>query len=199
MCERIKSVSLEFKILDEKYPHYKILSDLANGSLNGKPKIAFEQYIQAYYLDLIIFEANKRLKILTKNQFQLLRKKDSFSKQSKTGLDIEVMDFHTFKTRSTKTLSGGESFKAALCLALGLSDVVSYFSGAVNIDSLFIDEGFGSLDLESLELALDVIFSLSESGRLIGVISHVEELKNRIENKIIVHKSDIGSSLEINF
>ncbi len=197
--ERLKFVFSEFKNVDKQYTQYKILSDVANGTMNGKAKIAFEQYIQGYYLDLIIFEANKRLKVVTKNQFQLLRKKDSFSKQSKVGLDLEVMDFYTFKTRSTKTLSGGESFMTALCLALGLSDVISAFSGAVEINSIFIDEGFGTLDIESLELAWNVITSLSESGRTIGVISHVEDLKNRIENKIVVSKSDTGSSLQINF
>ena len=199
LCSRLKSVYAEFEQVDKSFSHYKALSDLACGSITGKARIAFEQYIQGYYLDLIIFEANKRLKVLSKNQFQLLRKKDSFSGLSKTGLDLEVMDFHTFKTRSTKTLSGGESFKAALCLALGLSDIVSSFSGSVSIDSLFIDEGFGTLDAESLELSMRVISTLSETGRLIGVISHVEDLKYRIENKITVLKSDSGSSVEINF
>ena len=132
-------------------------------------------------------------------RFQLLRKKNSFSLQAKAGLDIEVMDFYTFKTRSVKTLSGGESFKAALSLALGLSDVVSSFSGGVNLDALFIDEGFGSLDAESLESAIDVIISLARTGKLIGIISHVEELKNKIDNKIISLKTEKGSSVEIVF
>ncbi len=188
-----------FKKIESEYNDYKILSDCANGTLKGRPRIPFEQYIQGYYLDLILFEANKHLKLMTKNQFQLLRKKNSFSLQAKAGLDIEVMDFYTFKTRSVKTLSGGESFKAALSLALGLSDVVSSFSGGVNLDALFIDEGFGSLDAESLESAIDVIISLARTGKLIGIISHVEELKNKIDNKIISVKTEKGSSVEIVF
>ena len=119
--------------------------------------------------------------------------------QSKTGLELEVMDFYTYKRRSTKTLSGGESFKAALALALGLSDCVSNFSGAINIDAMFIDEGFGSLDSESLDLAMDVIFNLSSNNRLIGLISHIDDLKLKIQNQIQTYKSEQGSRIEINF
>ena len=199
LCDLIKTKNEKYKNIEADYMQYKTLSDCASGTLKGKPRIPFEQYVQGYYLDLILHEANKHLRRMTKNQFQLLRKKEIDSLQSKTGLDIEVMDYHTFKMRSTKTLSGGESFKASLALALGLSDIISCFSGAVNIDAMFIDEGFGTLDIESLELALDVIASLSEAGRLIGIISHVEDLKNRIENKIISIKTDTGSKDEVNF
>ena len=129
----------------------------------------------------------------------MLRKKDSFALNSKSGLELEVIDFYTFKKRSTKTLSGGESFKAALALALGLSDCVSNFSGALNIDSLFIDEGFGSLDSESLELALEVVFNLSSNNRIIGLISHIDDLKLKIQNQINTYKSDKGSKIEVNF
>lgn len=191
--------SKEFDKISKIYGDYKILSDCANGNLKGKARIAFEQYIQSYYLDLVLFEANKRLKIMTQNQFQLLRKQDVTSYQSKIGLDIEVMDFHTFKKRSTKTLSGGESFKTALALALGLSDCVSNFSGTINMDAMFIDEGFGTLDAESLETALNVIFELSAANRLVGIISHIDELKLRIPNQIITYKTQNGSFLEINF
>lgn len=189
----------EFCEISSIYKDYKILSDCASGNLKGKARIAFEQYIQGYYLDLVLYEANKRLKIMTQNQFQLLRKKDITSHQSKIGLDLEVMDFHTFKKRSTKTLSGGESFKTALALALGLSDCISNFSGAINMDAMFIDEGFGSLDTESLETALNVIFELSSSNRLVGIISHIEELKLRIPNQINTYKTPNGSLLEVNF
>ena len=148
---------------------------------------------------MVLFEANKRLKIMTNNQFQLLRKKDTTSLQSKTGLDLEVMDFHTFKKRSAKTLSGGESFKAALSLALGLSDCISNFSGSINIDAMIIDEGFGSLDSDSLELAMDVISNLSLNNKLIGIISHIDELKSKIQNQITTTKTQNGSTLEVNF
>lgn len=198
----LKEISLknkEFIKISSLYNNHKILSDCANGTLKGKTKIAFEQYIQSYYLDLVLFEANKRLKIMSNNQFQLTRKTDTFSHQAKVGLDLEVIDFHTFKKRSTKTLSGGESFKAALALALGLSDCVSNFSGAINIDAMFIDEGFGSLDSESLELALEVIYNTSNTNRLIGIISHIDELKTKIQNQINTFKTQNGSTLEINF
>ena len=195
----IKIKKIEFEKIEKTYLNYKILSDCANGNLSGKAKIPFEQYIQGYYFDMVLFEANKRLKVMTNNQFQLLRKKDVSTLQSKTALDLEVMDFHTFKKRSTKTLSGGESFKAALSLALGLSDCISNFSGSINIDAMFIDEGFGSLDSESLELAMDVIFNLSTNNKLIGIISHIDELKSKIQNQITAIKTQQGSNLEINF
>ena len=118
---------------------------------------------------------------------------------SKTGLELEVFDFYTYKKRSTKTLSGGESFKAALCLALGLSDCMTSSLGAINIDSLFIDEGFGTLDNESLELSMNLISNLSLNNRLIGIISHVESLKERIQNQIISIKTPLGSKIEVTF
>jgi exonuclease SbcC len=109
------------------------------------------------------------------------------------------MDFYTYKTRSTKTLSGGESFKAALALALGLSDCVSNLSGAINIESMFIDEGFGTLDSDSLELAMDVILNLSSTNRVIGIISHVDSLKNKIQKQIQTIKTSNGSDIKIIF
>ena len=198
LLKSIKDSNEKYENISKLYADYKILSDCANGNIANSQKITFEQYIQAYYLDMVLFEANKRLMSMTKNQFQLIRKKDVSSLQTKMALDIEVIDFHTFKKRSTKTLSGGESFKASLALALGLSDCVSNLSGAMNIDSLFIDEGFGSLDVESIELALKVIFELAQN-RLIGIISHIEDLKEKVQNQIQVIKTDFGSELEIKF
>lgn len=184
--------------IQKSYLEYDILSKCANGDMQGRQKIEFEQYIQAYYLDMVLIEANKRLKVMTKNQFQLLRKKDFSSIQSKESLELEVMDFHTFKKRSTKTLSGGESFIAALSLALGLSDCISSYSN-VSIDALFIDEGFGSLDLETLQTAMDVILDLTSSNKLVGIISHVEDLKTRIQNRVSTSKTEFGSKVEVSF
>lgn len=184
--------------IEKKYIEYDTLSRCANGDIAGKLKIEFEQYIQAYYLDMVLFEANKRFKVMTKNQFQLLRKTDFTSIQSKESLELEVMDFHTFKKRSTKSLSGGESFMAALSLALGLSDCISNYSN-VSIDALFIDEGFGSLDYNTLQTAMDVIMELSLSNKLVGIISHVEDLKSRIQNQILTSKTDKGSFVELSF
>ena len=199
ILKSIQNKKKEFLETQEKYLEYKILNDTANGALKGKARIPFEQYIQGYYLDLVLNEANKRLLKLTQGQFQLLRKKDVSNLASKTGLELEVFDFYTYKKRSTKTLSGGESFKAALCLALGLSDCMTSSLGAINIDSLFIDEGFGTLDNESLELSMNLISNLSLNNRLIGIISHVESLKERIQNQIISIKTPLGSKIEVTF
>lgn len=190
-----KQLNIKYKSLESLDNLYKT----ASGNLKGRQKITFEQYIQHYYLDLVLIEANKILKILSKNQFQFLRNKGNLSSQIKSSLDIEIMDFYTYKTRSTKTLSGGESFLASLALALGLSNVASNLSGNKNIDMLFIDEGFGSLDNESLDKAIDVIVELSAKNRLIGVISHIEELKNAIQNQIKTTKTPQGSTIEIQF
>ncbi len=199
MTQKIEFYYEQYKETKEIYSHYKILSDCANGTLKGKPRVAFEQYIQGYYLDLVLSFANKIFKVITNNQFELFRKRDPINLGLKTGLDLEVLDYHTYKKRDTKTLSGGESFKAALSLALGLSQCVSNFSGAINIDALFIDEGFGSLDSESLDCALDVIFNLTNNNRLIGLISHVNDLKLKIPNQIVTKKSPFGSCVEITF
>ncbi len=184
--------------IEKIYTQYDILSRCANGDMVGKPKIEFEQYIQGYYLDMVLHEANKRFQVMTKNQYRLLRKKDFTSIQSKESLELEVMDFHTFQKRTTKSLSGGESFMAALSLALGLSDCISAYSN-VSIDALFIDEGFGSLDYNTLQCAMDVIGDLSSSNKLVGIISHVEDIKSRIQNQILTTKTDLGSSIEISF
>ncbi len=187
----------EFLQNEKMYKEYKVLSEMANGNMANKAKITFEQYIQGYYLDMVLYEANKHFKRMTNNRYILQRKTEIDNLVSKTALELDVMDFYTFKKRATKTLSGGESFKAALSLALGLSDCVANISGIINIDTLFIDEGFGTLDSESLELAINVISELSNSKRQIGIISHVEELKNRIQNQIVAIKTQNGSKLEI--
>lgn len=191
--------SKDFKEIEKKYSDYKDLSDYANGNMRGKTKISFEQYIQGYYLDIVLNYANKRFFTITSGQYKLLRKNDIESLQSRNGLDLEIFDFHTSKKRDTKTLSGGESFKAALCLALGLSECASEFSASAKIDSLFIDEGFGSLDSDSLELALSLINELTSTNCLIGIISHVEELKTKIQNQIITVKTNKGSNLQCIF
>ena len=197
LINKIEKRYVEFLQNEKMYKEYKILSELANGNMSNKAKITFEQYIQGYYLDMVLYEANKHFKKMTNNRYILQRKTEINNLVSKTALELDVMDFYTFKKRATKTLSGGESFKAALCLALGLSDCVANISGIINIDTLFIDEGFGTLDSESLESAINVISELSNSKRQIGIISHVEELKNRIQNQIVTIKTENGSKLEI--
>lgn len=187
----------ERKLLASEYQIIQGLSKTACGELNGKQKIMFEQYIQAFYFDRIIEEANKRLYQMTTGRYELLRQESAENLRSQSGLGLEIMDYYTGKKRSVKSLSGGEAFKASLSLALGLSDVIQHYAGGVEIDTMFIDEGFGTLDEESLEQAISTLHELTYGERLVGIISHVTELKSRIEKQIIVKKGTKGSIAEI--
>ncbi|WP_106450911.1 AAA family ATPase [Trichococcus alkaliphilus] len=180
------------------YQKYRTLSDIANGT-KETDYISFERYVLAIYYEEIIEAANLRFQQMTNNRYLLLRKEDKGKGAGAKGLDLDVFDHYTGQTRSVKTLSGGESFKASLALALGLSDVMQSRSGGIQIDTLFIDEGFGSLDPESLDTAIEALFSLNSSGRLVGIISHVEELKTRIPVHIEVDRTAEGSSAKIVF
>ena len=175
------------------------LAKIANGSANGKTKITFEQYVQATYFDMVINEANKRLINMTDNRYTLIRKKKADKISEKIGLDLNVIDNYNGQERDVKSLSGGETFKAALSLALGLSDVIQTNSGGVVIETLFIDEGFGTLDAESREQAINTLITLAGTNKLIGIISHVDELKERIDKKIIITKEQKGSKAEIEY
>lgn len=181
--------------LESTYGVVKKLDNLAKG--NNKERLVFEQYVLASYFEEILRAANLRLREMSNNRYELLRSKTVNDARKKDSLDIEVLDNYTGKKRSVKSLSGGESFKAALCLALGMADIVQNYAGGIEIDTLFIDEGFGSLDVESLEQALDTLASLTEKDRLIGIISHVNELKERINNQIVVERGKQGSTLTI--
>ena len=190
------------KLLKEEYVSINVLSETANGTLKGQAKISFEQYVQAFYFDRIIFEANKRLYQMSSSQYRLRRKEigknaegNKVNQKSMTGLELEVMDYYTGKARTVKSLSGGETFEAALSMALGLSDVIQYYAGGIQVDAMFIDEGFGSLDSESLEQAMGILQTLTNGNRLVGIISHVNELKERIDNKIFVKKEKNGSKI----
>ena len=153
-----------------------------------------ETYVQMAYFDRILRQANLRLEVMSGGQYTLVRKKDTENNRSQGGLDLEVVDHYNGSVRNVKTLSGGEAFKASLCLALGLADEIQACSGGVRLDTMFVDEGFGSLDEESLQQALAVLNALSEGKRLVGIISHVEELKLRIPRQILVTKTKIGFS-----
>ena len=178
------------------YQKYRTLSDIANGT-KETDYISFERYVLAIYYEEIIEAANLRFQQMTNNRYLLLRKEDKGKGSGAKGLDLDIFDHYTGQTRSVKTLSGGESFKASLALALGLSDVMQSRSGGIQIDTLFIDEGFGSLDPESLDSAIESLFSLNSCGRLVGIISHVEELKTRIPVHIEVDRTAEGSSAKI--
>ncbi|MDR2826087.1 MAG: SMC family ATPase [Deltaproteobacteria bacterium] len=197
ILQNLKLKQTERSITEQQYQDAKLLSDTANGSLPGKQKLKFETYVQQVYFDMALHEANKRFVAMTDGRYSLLRKETPESNQGQSGLELDVFDFWTLKKRGAKSLSGGESFKAALCLALGLSDVAQNFSGGVEIDAMFIDEGFGSLDSDSLERALDVIASLVDGKRLVGIISHVDELKAKIDSRIVIERDKQGSRVRL--
>lgn len=179
---------------EKQYAVVKSLSDTANGNITGKDKIMLETYIQMHYFDRIISRANARLVIMTGGQYDLVRRKEAASKMGQSGLDLDVIDHYNGTERSVKSLSGGESFKASLALALGLSDEIQSSAGGIQLDTMFIDEGFGSLDEDSLAQAMNALASLASSNKLIGIISHVGELKQKIDKQIIVKKDKTGGS-----
>lgn len=181
-------------VIEKEYNMLKSICDTANGIINGKEKITFETYIQIHYFDKIIHRANLRFLKMSNGRYELVRSSQSENQKSKTGLELDVIDHYNGSFRSVKTLSGGESFKASLSLALGLSDEIQSSCGGIKLDTMFIDEGFGSLDEESLENAIDALTSLADNQRLIGIISHVPDLKQKIDKQIIVTKDKSGSS-----
>ena len=189
----IEKSGTALKKLESNINCIKPLSDTANGTLRAKEKISLETYVQMTYFDRILARANSRLKNMTNGQFELKRRENG-GIRGKSGLDINILDHCNGSERSVETLSGGESFKASLSLALGLSDEIQSSSGGVKLDTMFVDEGFGSLDEESLRQAINTLSGLSEGNKLVGIISHVSELKDRIDNQIIVSKSTSGTS-----
>ena len=179
--------------LESRWQWVSALAATVGGTLTSKQKIKLEAYIQMNYLDRILRYANTRLMQMTAGQYELERI-GAENQRSQSGLDLGVIDHYNGTRRSVKTLSGGESFKASLALALGLSDEVQSSAGGIRLDTLFLDEGFGSLDEESLELAIRVLSGLTEGDRLVGIISHVGALKDRIDRQVVVHKARTGGS-----
>ena len=153
--------------------------------------------MQAFYFERVLRAANLRLGEMTEGRYRLMRAENASDKRSQSGLEMEVMDYFTGKGRTVKSLSGGEAFKASLSLALGLSDVIQSHAGGVQIDAMFIDEGFGALDEQSREQAVQVLQHLSYGNRLVGIISHITELKESIDKKILVQRGSFGSSVEV--
>ncbi len=184
----------ELQALEKRFTWVRALSNTANGNITGKEKIMLETYIQMTFFDRIIARANTRFMVMSGGQYELKRRKEAENNRSQTGLDLDVIDHFNGTERSVKTLSGGESFKASLSLALGLSDEIQSSAGGVKLDTMFVDEGFGSLDEESLNQAMRALAGLAEGNRLVGIISHVGELKERIDRQIVVTKDRSGGS-----
>lgn len=192
--KRLTELSEERKILRKRYEKMGNLSRTANGSLSGSVKIDFESYVQRQYFERMIHCANGHLRQMAAGQFLLkCRSLEDLSTQKSGGLDLDVYSLITGKSRDVKTLSGGESFMAALALALGMTDVITRTTGAVRMDTLFIDEGFGSLDENAREQAIRILQGLAGGKRLVGIISHVTELKDQIDRKLVVTKGKDGS------
>lgn len=194
ILNNVKSKAEELKKVESEYVELRELSNTANGTVTSKDKIMLETYIQMNYFDRIISRANSRLMFMSGGQYELKRRKEAENRQSQSGLDLDVIDHHNGSIRPANSLSGGESFKATLSLALGLSDEIQSSAGGIKLDSMFIDEGFGSLDERSVELAMTAFNSLTEGNRLVGIISHVSQLQSRIEKQIVVTKDVNGVS-----
>lgn len=189
----ITAASANLDALENEYAWKSILSKTANGDLEGKEKIMLETYVLMEYFDRIIARANIRLMSLTNGQYELKRRETAANNRSQSGLELNVIDHYNGSERKVETLSGGEQFKASLSLALGLSDEIQSKAGGIRLDTMFVDEGFGSLDEDSLKLAMNTLCSLTEGDRLIGIISHVPALKE-IDKQIIVSKDRFGGS-----
>lgn len=188
---------------EKEYIWMKALADTAGGTLNGKRKVELETYVQMAYFDRILRRANLRLMTMSRGQYELKRRENAENRKEKAGLDLNVIDHYNGTQRSVKTLSGGETFQASLSLALGLSDEIQSYAGGIQVDAMFIDEGFGSLDEDALNQALRALEGLAEGSRMVGIISHVPELKERISKKVIVMKKrsqdGIGSSVRVEY
>ena len=192
-ARNIRKKQTQLETLDEKYIWMRALSDTANGNLSGKDKIMLETYIQTTYFDRILERANLRLLKMSGGQYDLKRRRCAANRQSQSGLELDIVDHINATERSVNTLSGGEAFLASLALALGLSDEVQMSTG-IRLDTLFVDEGFGSLDGDALSKAYSTLAGLTEGNRLVGIISHVTELKERIDRQIVVTKEKSGGS-----
>lgn len=197
VLENIHTQSGNLATLEQQWMWIKALSNTANGNISGKEKIMLETYIQMIYFDRIIARANTHFMVMSGGQYELKRRIESDNNRSQSGLELDITDHYNGTERSVKSLSGGESFKASLSLALGLSDEIQSSAGGIRLDSMFVDEGFGSLDEDSLQQAMKVLASLTAGNRLVGIISHVTELKEKIDKQIVVTKNKTGGSCVI--
>ena len=194
VLKKIEEYQEDLKDAEDRQRLCSTLSNTAAGTLPGKQKLQLETFVQQQLFDRILYRANQRFQVMSGGQYDLVRRRD-YQRNQQSGLDLDVVDHYNGTTRSASTLSGGESFMASLSLALGLSDEIQANAGGVQIDAMFVDEGFGSLDEETLEQAMQAMQSLADDGgRIVGIISHVAELQNRIDRQILVTKSKSGGS-----
>lgn len=192
--DNINKKSDELSEIEKRKISLNALNNTANGNISGKEKIMLETYIQMTYFDRIIARANTRFMKMSGGQYELKRSETADNNRSQSGLDLSVIDHYNGTERSVKTLSGGESFKASLSLALGLSDEIQSSAGGIKLDTMFVDEGFGSLDPESLSQAFRALADLSDGNRLVGIISHVADLKEKIDKQVVITKEKTGGS-----
>ena len=192
--KQLEKEEKNFKEVSEQLKWLGILADTASGRIKGKEKIMLETYVQTTYFERIIRRANRRLMMMSGGKYELKRMETAGDVRSQSGLDLAVIDHYNGSVRSVKTLSGGESFMASLALALGLSEEVQAGAGGIRVDTMFVDEGFGTLDSNSLELAYRALAGLTDGERLVGIISHVSELKEKIDRQIVVEKCKSGGS-----
>lgn len=192
--QNIIKKSADLETLEKRYTWVRTLSNTVNGNLPGKEKIALETYIQMTFFDRILQRANIRFLVMSGGQYELKRRRAAEDNRSQSGLELDVIDHNNGSERSVKSLSGGESFKASLSLALGLADEIQSTAGGIHLETMFVDEGFGSLDEESLQQAIRALTGLTNGNRLVGIISHVAELKEKIDKQIVVTKDRSGGS-----
>jgi exonuclease SbcC len=189
--ERLRKTAQELESLEARYAVTGRIAEVANG--RNPVGMPFQRFVLAALLDDVLIAASERLKLMSKERFHLHRTTVRGDRRMATGLDLEVYDTYTGTTRPVNTLSGGESFLASLALALGLADVVQVYAGGIHLETIFVDEGFGSLDPEALDLAFRALVDLQRGGRLVGIISHVPELKERIDVRLEVTRTHRGS------
>ncbi|MBR4058521.1 MAG: SMC family ATPase [Lachnospiraceae bacterium] len=198
MKEGLVSLKENRGLADTFKKEYGIIKDLENMATgNNAKRLVFEQYVLSSYFEDILAAANVRFRHMTMDRYEMIRKTEVSDARTKDHLDIMIVDYYTGKTRPVSTLSGGERFNASLSLALGMSDVIQAYQGGIQVETLFVDEGFGSLDEETLQAACDTLYQLTQGDKLVGIISHVESLKQRIDNRIEICKTNMGSTLNV--
>lgn len=192
--EGIETQGTKLTAIEQRLAWVRALSNTANGAVSGKDRIMLETYVQMDYFDHVLQRANARFLVMSGGQYELKRREEAADLRSQSGLELDVVDHYNGSLRSVKTLSGGESFMASLSLALGLSDEIQSSAGGVRLDTMFVDEGFGSLDGDTLRQAMRALESLTQGNRLVGIISHVAELKDKVDKQIRVRKDKLGGS-----